>query len=145
MVNNIAPSKTARIKNTNNEWFNREIAKKLSIRDKLFEKFKSNCLNIDWEIHKEARNDVQRTIKQKEKQYLEQKLSENIAKPKQLCQTLKSLGLPNKKNSPSNACLNNKKGLSLDSLSIAETFKKYYSSLAEKLMLKLPKPSNNFG
>ena len=32
----------------------------------------------------------------------------------------------------------------LDSLSIAQTFKIYYSSLAENLVLKLPKPLNNF-
>ena len=84
VVNNIAPLKTAIIKNTNNEWFHREIAEKLSIKDKLFLKFKPSRLNIDWKIYKEARNDIQRTIKQKKKQYLEEKLSENIAKPKQL-------------------------------------------------------------
>ena len=65
-----------------------EIAKKLSIGDKLFKKFKSSRLNIDWEIYKEAKNDVQRTIKQKKKQYLEEKLTENIAKTKELWQTL---------------------------------------------------------
>ena len=64
LLNNIAPLKTARIKNTSSEWFDREIAEKLSIRDKLFKKFKSSRLNIDWEIYKEARNEVQRTIKQ---------------------------------------------------------------------------------
>ena len=85
---------------------------------------KSSCLNIDWEIYKEARNDFQRTIKQK-KQYLEEKLSENIAKPKELWQALKQLGLPNKKNSPPNIYLKNKNGLLFDSLSIAENFKKY--------------------
>ena len=52
MVNNIAPLKTERIKNTSNEWFDRKIAEILSIRDKLFKKFKSSCLNIDWEIYK---------------------------------------------------------------------------------------------
>ena len=82
MVNNIAPLKTARIKNTSNEWFDRKIAEKLSIRDKLFTKFKSSLFNIDWEIYKEARNDVQRITKRKKKQYLEKKLSENIAKSK---------------------------------------------------------------
>ena len=61
----------------------------------------------------------------KKKQYLEEKLSENIAKPKQLWETLKSLALLNKKNSLSNIFLKNKNGLSFDSLSIAETFKKY--------------------
>ena len=81
----------------------------------------------------------------KKKQYFEEKLSENIAKPKELWQTLKSLGLRNEKISLSNICLRDKNGLSFDSLSIAETFKKYYSSLAGNLVLKLPKPSNNFG
>ena len=36
VVNNIALLKTARIKDTSNEWFDREIAEKISIRDKLF-------------------------------------------------------------------------------------------------------------
>ena len=81
----------------------------------------------------------------KKKQYFEEKLSENIAKPKELWQTLKSLGLPNKKNSPSNICLKYKNGLSFESLAIAEAFKKYCSSLAGNLVLKLPKPPNNFG
>ena len=84
VVNYIALFKTARIKITSNEWFDREIAEKLSIRDKLFKKFKSSRLNIDWEIYKEARNEVQRTIKQKKKQYLEEELSDNTAKPKEL-------------------------------------------------------------
>ena len=145
VVNYIALLKTARIKITSNEWFDREIAEKLSIRDKLFKKFKSSRLNIDWEIYKEARNDIQRTIKEKKKQYLEEKLSENIAKPKELWQTLKSLGLPNKKNSPSNMFLKNKTDLLFDSLSVTKTLKKYYSSSAENLVLKLAKPLNNFG
>ena len=144
VVNNIAPLKNW-IKNTSNEWFDREIAEKLSIRDKLFKKLKSSRLNIDWEICKEARNEVQRTIKQKKKQYREEELSDDTAKPKELWQTLKSLGPPNKKNSPSNLCLKIKNGLLFDSLSIAETFKNYYYSLAENLVLILPKPPNNFG
>ena len=65
MIDVVNKTKTAGIKNTSNEWFDREIAEKLSIRDKLFKKFKSSRLNIDWEIYKEARNEVQRTIKQK--------------------------------------------------------------------------------
>ena len=77
--------------------------------------------------------------------YFEEKLAENIAKPKKLWQAFKSLGLPNRKTSQSNTCLENKEGLLFDSFSIAETFKNYYSSLAENLVLKLPKPPNNFG
>ena len=89
VVNNIAPLKTARIKDTSNEWFDREIAEKLSIREKLLKKLNPSRLSIDWEIYKEARNDVQKTIKQKKKTYFEEKLSENIAKPKEIWETLK--------------------------------------------------------
>ena len=53
--------------------------------------------------------------------------------------------LPNKKNSSLHICLKNKNGLLFGSLSIAETFKKYNSSLSENLVLKLPKPPNNLG
>ena len=93
------------------------------------------------EIYKEARNDVQRTIKRNKKQYLKEELSENIAKPKELWQTLKSLGLRNKKNSASNIRLKNKNGFLFDSMSIGETLKgeKYYCSLAGNVALKLHK------
>ena len=137
--------RTVGIKTTSSEWFDREIAGKLSLRDKLFKKFKSSRLNIDWEIYKKTRNDVQRLIEFKKKKYFEVKLAENIAKPKKLWLALKSLGLPNKKTSQSNICLKNIDGFLFNSFSIAETFKKYNSSLAENLVLKLPKPSNNFG
>ena len=89
VVNNIAPLKTARIKDTSNEWFDREIAEKLSIREKLLKKLNPSRLSIYWKIYKEARNDVQKTIKQKKKTYFEEKLSENITKPKEIWQTLK--------------------------------------------------------
>ena len=78
-------------------------------------------------------NDVQRLIKYKKKTYYEEKLAENIVKPKKLWQALKSLGLPNKKTSQSNICLETKDGLLFDSFSVAESFKKCYSSLAETL------------
>ena len=58
VVNKIAPLKNVRIKNASSKWFDREKVEKLSLRDKLFKKFKSSHLNIDWEIYKEARNDV---------------------------------------------------------------------------------------
>ena len=140
VVNNIAHLKTTG-KNTNNEWFDREIAEKLSIRDKLFKKFKSSRLKIDWEIYKEARKESQRTIKQKRNQYFEEKLSENIAKPKELWQALKSLGLPKKKNSPSNICLQSKNSLSFDSLSIEENVKKILLLLGGKSCVKTTKTS----
>ena len=82
-------------------------------------------------------------IKKYKKKYFLEKLAENRVKPKKLRPALKSQRLPIKKTS-SNICLDNKDSLLFDSFSIAETFKKYYSSLVENLFLKLPKPPNNF-
>ena len=45
-LNKIAPLKTVRIKIRSSEWFDREIAEKLILRNKLFKKFKSSCLNM---------------------------------------------------------------------------------------------------
>ena len=97
VVNKIAPLKTVRIRNISSEWFDRKIAEKLRLRNKLLKKFKSSRLNIDWEIHKEARNDIQRLTKYKRNSILRKILVENIVKPKKLRKTLKSVGLPNKK------------------------------------------------
>ena len=67
VINNLAPYKTIRVKNQSNEWFDGELAD----RDKLFKKFKKSKLHIDELIYKEAKNTVQRLIKEKKKIFLE--------------------------------------------------------------------------
>ena len=44
VIDTIAPLKKSRIKSNNPEWFDREIAEKIAIRDKKFKKFKSSNL-----------------------------------------------------------------------------------------------------
>ena len=68
VINNLAPYKTIRMKNQSNEWFDGEIAEQISNRDKLFKKSK---LHINELIYKEAKNTVQRLIKEKKKFFLE--------------------------------------------------------------------------
>ena len=72
-------------------------------RDKLFKKFKRSKLSIDKEIYNKARKNSHRLILQKKKRerekqrkYFENKLKENIAKPKDLWKTVKSFGLSKK-------------------------------------------------
>ena len=81
----------------------------------------------------------------KKKQYLEEKLSENIAKPKQLWQTVKSLGLPNKKNSLSNIYFKKKMVYHSTHCQQRKLLKNIAPHYRKKLVLKLPKPPNNFG
>ena len=88
VINNLAPYETIRVKNQSNEWFDGELAEQISNRDKLFKKFKKSKLHIDELIYKEAKNTVQRLIKEKKKKFFSQKLEENIGEPKELWKNL---------------------------------------------------------
>ena len=69
VVNNLAPYKTIRVKNRYKEWLDGELAQQISNRNKLFKKFKKSKLHIDELIYKEAKNTVQRLIKEKKKKF----------------------------------------------------------------------------
>ena len=84
VIDKLAPSKTKRIKGNSQEWFDGEVLESIALRDKLFKKFKRSKLNVDKEIYNKARNRSHRLILQKKKEYFENKLKENIAKPKDL-------------------------------------------------------------
>ena len=63
----VAPTKSRRIKQNSQEWFEGEVVEKISVRDKLFKKFKKSKLHIDKEIYKIARYEVQKLISYKKK------------------------------------------------------------------------------
>ena len=144
VINNLAPYKTIRVKNQSSEWFDGELAEKISNRDKLFKKFKQSKLHIDELTYKEAKNTVQRLIKEKKKKFFSKKLEENIGEPKELWKNLKKLGLPKTKTDPTNICLKENDSLSFCSLSIANNFKEFFSNLARNLIEKLPTGPNKF-
>ena len=76
----------------------------------------------------------------KKQAFFKEKLSEKIGKPKELCESLKSLGIPNNTViSNSNAM---KEGITLnhDTRSISKIYKNLFSNLVESLLIKLPKP-----
>ena len=52
---------------------------------------------MDEILYNEARNTVQALIKEKKRNLLQDKLSENTGKPKELWKIIKELSLPNKK------------------------------------------------
>ena len=69
VTNEIAPSKEIRIKNNNQGWLDKEVANLIHAREKLFLKLKKSKLNIDEEIYKKIRNQVQKLIKKKRNFY----------------------------------------------------------------------------
>ena len=114
-------------------------------RDKLFSIFKKTKLHNDNVRYNNARNKVQRLVKRKKKQYILAKLDLNIGKPKDLWNTLKSLGLSSKTNCRSKICLKTNENLSFDPKTNADTFMKFYSNLASDLVKQLPTAPNKFG
>ena len=119
----IAPMKEIRIKNSSKEWFDEEILEEIEKRDKLLAKFKKSRQPSDSQNYKIARNKVQGMIKKKQKNFIAEKLNQNIGKPKKLWKSLKSLGLPSKQQSSSTICLEKDGILSFDHKANAEIFK----------------------
>ena len=117
----------------------------MALQDKLFKKFKSSKLNVRKVIYNKACNRSHRLILHKKREYFENKLKENIAKSKELWKTLKLLCLSKKKNSvfQTNAIEDNK-CLKYNLKSVAQTFAKFYSNLAESLLKNLPNSPNKF-
>ena len=67
VINKIAPFKEIRIKNYFHDWFDGEILDEIILRDKRLKKFKSSRLNIDEQLYKEAKINVQKVIKIKKR------------------------------------------------------------------------------
>ena len=84
-------------------------------------------------------------INRKNRNYIREKLTENIGNSKELWKTFKKLGLPSKNESQGKICLGKEGDITFDPKSNAETFKNFYANLALDLVRKLPLPTNRFG
>ena len=146
IINTIAPIKKKKVKNNSQDWFDGEVAEKIAIRDKLFKKFKKSKLHVDKDLYREARNNVENIIKSKKKNYFEDKLKENTAKPKELWKTLNGLGLPKKgsQSGAANVCLKENDEFVFDPAAISNVFKTFFSDIAINLLAKLPTAPNRF-
>ena len=138
------PLITIRAKNHTEEWFDGEVFEAISVRDKSFKKYKNSKLHVDKGIYNAARNKVQKLVMKKKKMFYEEKLKENIGRPKKLWKTINSLGLVSKK-SGTKICLKEKENLSFDPKINAGIFKDFFSNLAGDLVNNLPNPTNKFG
>ena len=132
------------IKNNTAEWVDEEVLEGIKTRDKLFRKFKKSKSNIDNTNYKKSRNHLQVLIKRKKRNFVSQKLTENISKPRELWKSLKKLGLPSKNGPTSKICLKTDDKTSFDNTENAGIFKTFYESLATDLVNKLPLPTNKF-
>ena len=82
-------------------------------------------MHIDHVNYRKSRNEVKKLIKREKRNYIKEKLTENIGNSKKLWKTLKKLGLPSKKEGQAKICLGKEGNISFDAKSNAEIFKKF--------------------
>ena len=144
VTDKIAPYRNKRIKGNTQKWFDGEVLAKLNAKDTLFKNFKKSRLNIDKELYKEAKYDASKLITTKNQAFFKEKLSETTGKPKELWESLKSLGMPNKTVISNFEAIEQDNTLTRDTRSISKMFKNFFSNLAESLLSKLPKPTDKY-
>ena len=144
VIDKVAPLKERRVKQNSQEWFDGEIADEIKNRDKLFRKFKKSKLQIDKDIDNATRYKLQKMIINKNRAFLENKLTESIGKPKDLWRALRSIGLPSKTSSCEVNALKINDKVEHDFNSALEGFRNYYSILSENLVKMPPKPTNKY-
>ena len=83
-------------------------------------------------------------IASKKQAFFEEKLSETIDKPKELWESLKSLGMPNKTVISNFNAIKENDTLTFDTVSIFKIFQNLFSNLAKSLLIKLPDPSDKY-
>jgi len=145
IIDSVAPLREIRVKNNTPDWFDGEIMDEIRKRGKLHKKYRNTNLEEDGLIYRSSRNKVQTLINTKKKIYIQNSLEENKRNSKKLWKTLKNLGLPSKIKSNSKVNLNIDGKLNSNKADIADHFNTYYSTLADKLVEKLPTASNIFG
>ena len=126
IIGNIAPCKTKRVKGNTQNWFDWEVLEKLRSRDKLFKAFKKTRLHINKELYKKAKYDAQKLIAAKKQAFFDEKLSESVGKPKELWNTLKSLGMPKKTVVSNFNAIDDNKSLTYDIKTMSKVFKDFF-------------------
>ena len=101
-------------------------------------------LHINKELYKKAKYNAQKLIAAKKPAFFDEKLSESVDKPNELCNTLRSLGMPKKTVVFNFNAIDNNKSLTYDIKTISKVSKDFFSNLAESSLIKLPDPSNEY-
>ena len=132
------------MKGNTQKWFDGEVLEKLNLRNKLLKKFKKSRLHIDKELYKKSKYDALKLIASKKQTFFEEKLSETIGKPKELWESLKSLGMSNKTDISNFNAIEENDTLTCDIGSISKIFKNFFSNLVKSLLNKLPNPPDKY-
>ena len=74
VIDKLAHFKTKQVKCNSQEWLDGEFLQSITLRDKLFKKFKQSKLNVHKKFYNKARNKSHRSILQKKKKKKKKKI-----------------------------------------------------------------------
>ena len=140
VINDIAPLKTVRIKQSTEPWMDSNILAKINQRNSLLRSFnetKDPTVKADFN---RLRNTIQRDIASAKETYLQSQLTENIGNPRQLWKKLKTLGYSDKLKGRSKMVLKIGDNLCYEENSIANHVNTFFTNVANELVNKLPAP-----
>ena len=109
-----------------------------------FQKLMKSRLHNDKEIHKKSKYAALKLIASKKQAFFEEKLSETIGKPKELWESLKSLGMPKRTVISNFNAIEENDTLTYDTRSISKIFKHFFSNLVKSLLIKLPNLTDKY-
>ena len=144
IVNTIAPVKEVRLKQRTEPWMTCEILSHIRNRDKLLYSFRKSGDSFTYKEYCTVRNRVQREIKLAKSSYFSEQIEENQNDPKRLWRQLKNLGYSHKQKDSASVVLKIDGEMCFEAKSIADHFNIFFTTVAQKLVEKLPTPTNMY-
>lgn len=145
-VDKIAPLKTCRIKVRTEPWVNSDIIGAIKARNDSFRSFRKNRIPSSFCIFKKLRNEANRLIRKAKENYFKESIAENKNNPSKLWKSLKHLGQNNRLRTKTiNKTLNIGDTVTSDKLKVANCFNRFFTTIADTLVNKLPTFTGVFG
>lgn len=137
-LDKVAPYKEIKVKQKTEPWMTSDILDYIRKRDiqlQLYKKSKSKHIYSDY---CKLRNKVQKEVKKAKEEYISNKIEENKNNPKKLWQQLKGLGYSSKQKDNASVVLSVEGQNCHDLKEIANVFNNFFTTVAAKLVKKLP-------
>ena len=145
VLDSIAPEKVIRTKQRTEPWFDGDVLHHIQLKEQALLQFRKSGLDNDYQSFKKVRNKCQVVIKKAKSSYYKDKLEENKNNSKELWSTLKELGTSKTlKTKSSNIGLTVGDTISFDCKQVANIFNNFFTTVASKLVEKLPPMPNKY-
>ena len=145
-IDHVAPVKLKRLKQRTEPWFDHTILESILERNHALHLFRLTGSSDLFDLYKDLRNKTQMLVKNAKETYYSDKVYEFKNNPKNLWNTIKSVGIPSKKakTSNSNISLEINGNIEFDKKVVSNEFNGFFTTIASNLVQKLPTSTQKF-